>query len=405
MAANFPNVKSGEVGAYVGAIASAFAVSQLAASYYFWGWFSDRIGRKPVILLGTALLAVCFVAFGFCRTFWQAALVQTMMGAVSGNQSLLSTCLGEITDRSSQAKALTYLPLLYGLGGITGPLVGGLLVFKHDPFGGGANQPNPYPYLAPNLLAAVILLVSSLVAGIFLKETLEDAAIAAPSVCSKLCALLAWVWQATSSVILPNNSPIYHQAESCSVDESHTHDSDLDSASELSARECVYPGESAHSDVFTRDSILLLATYFIFAFSNASFSTIYPVFAQAPLPGGRALTPLQIGLSLAFVGVVSVSFHVCIFGRLRNKMGNKWSYRAGLFGFIVSFSLMPFLGNKGNGLDRLNGTLSLFALELCSLLLVRAIASVAGLISALLLVSLILVCRPSSTIFRDSWCE
>ncbi|KAG9719876.1 MFS general substrate transporter, partial [Aureobasidium melanogenum] len=155
MASTFPEVKDGQVGLYVGLIASSFALAQFATNF-FWGWLSDRIGRKPVVLMGTLLTACCFVIFGFSRTLWQAIFAQTLMGLVNGNQGVISTCLGEITDRSNQSRAFTYLPVVYGIGGITGPLVGGLLVFETIPWSG---KPNPYPYLAPNALSAGVLLI------------------------------------------------------------------------------------------------------------------------------------------------------------------------------------------------------------------------------------------------------
>ena len=172
MTKTFPEVKEGQAGLYVGLIASSFAAAQFATNF-FWGWLSDRIGRKPVILVGTLLTLACFIAFGFCRTLWQAVLVQIFMGLVNGNAGVVSTCLGEITDRSNQSRAFTYLPVVYGIGGITGPIVGGVLVFYHNPFRSG--EPNPYPYLLPNLFSAVVLAVDLVVCMLFLEESLEEA--------------------------------------------------------------------------------------------------------------------------------------------------------------------------------------------------------------------------------------
>ncbi|SLM33515.1 mfs general substrate transporter [Lasallia pustulata] len=167
MASGFPEVGPGQVGLYVGIIASSFALAQFATNF-FWGLLSDRIGRRPVILMGTLLTAACFVAFGFCRTPWQAVVVQALMGLVNGNQGVISTMLGEITDRSNQSKAFTCLPVIYGLGGITGPLVGGLLVSEQSPR-------NRYPSLPPNRVSAAVLVVDLIIAMIFLDESLKEA--------------------------------------------------------------------------------------------------------------------------------------------------------------------------------------------------------------------------------------
>lgn len=388
MASTFPEVESSQVGVYVGTIASSFALAQFATNY-FWGWLSDRIGRKPVILLGTLLTALCFVAFGFCKTLWQAIVVQALMGVVNGNQGLVSTCLGEITDRSNQSQAFTYLPVLYGIGGISGPLLGGLLVFQHIPF---TNKKNPYPYLGPNLFSASLLLVDFVLTAVFLEESLEDAE-TLPKIGKKVRSLFSWLWQFTGFARSPTyvrvSQDIPHPVIRRPTAQSQEHDSDLDSASDVSSGSDRTMEELAWDEIFTRDTILLLLTYLIFAFCNVSFNSLFPIFAQANPPAGRKLTPSEIGLSQGFAGVVTIIFQICIFNRLRDKMGNRWSYRAGLFGFVVSFLLMPFVGYKSKSGDGLTRQSVFMAVELCFVLLVKTVASVGGLTSALLLVSLV----------------
>ncbi|KAJ5263423.1 hypothetical protein N7478_011028 [Penicillium angulare] len=382
MASTFPEVEPSQVGVYVGTIASAFALAQFATNY-FWGSLSDRIGRKPVILLGTFLTALCFVAFGFCRTLWQAIAVQALMGIVNGNQGLVSTCLGEITDRSNQSQAFTYLPVLYGIGGITGPLLGGLLVLEQNPFTG---KKNPYPYLAPNLVSAVILIIDFGLTAYLLEESLEDAE-ALPKFSKKFRSLFTWLWQFTGLSRHPTYVRLPQPSLHRSSTENEDHDSDLDSASEVSSNIINHPEELTWDEIFTRDTILLLLTYLIFALCNVSFNSLFPIFAQAKPPAGRKLTPSEIGLSQGFAGIVTIIFQIGIFNRLRDKMGNRWSYRAGLFGFVIAFLLMPFIGYKskpGTGLTRQS---ALMAVELCFVLLIKTVASVGGLTSALLLVT------------------
>lgn len=404
MASTFPEVKEGQVGLYVGLIASSFALAQFATNF-FWGWLSDRIGRKPVVLTGTALTAACFVAFGFCRTLWQAVIVQVCMGLVNGNQGVISTCLGEITDRSNQSRAFTYLPVVYGIGGITGPLLGGLLVFTEIPWKHGKS--NPYPYLAPNLLSAALLLIDMVATMMFLEESLEEVK-DLPPLGARVENLFAWIWQFTSSTRpsylkrfqktqeeqqyqgLDQDGAAAEQDE----DEDDEDDDDSDSASSaagLGSR--LFPSSNTEGlsskTVFTRDTILLLATFLIFQLSNISYNSLYPIFAQANPPTGRDLSPEEIGLSLGFAGVVTIIFQVGIFGKLRERIGNKIAYRVGFAGFVGAFLLMPWAGYKdggsGMGQETQMGKVLLWV-ELGAILILKTIAAVGCLTSALLLV-------------------
>ncbi|KAM0692879.1 hypothetical protein Q7P36_007436 [Cladosporium allicinum] len=399
MASTFPEVQDGQVGLYVGLIASSFALAQFATNFG-WGLLSDRIGRKPIVLLGTFLTAVCFVLFGMSRTLWQAVVVQVLMGSVNGNQGVISTCLGEITDRSNQSRAFTYLPVIYGLGGITGPLAGGLLVFKKIPF---TNRDNPYPYLPPNLFAAAVLMIDLVLTMFFLEESLDEAK-DMPPLGKRVGTLFTWIWQFTSSrrpTYLRRNrnlkSTEQHQYGAISQNGDGATEDDDSNDSVGSAPTLFSSPKNDHSrlkmsEVLNRDTILLLITFLIFQLANISFNSLYPIFAQAQPPTGRDLNPEEIGFSLAFAGVITILFQIGIFGRLREKAGNKATYRAGLAGFVVAFLLIPFVGYK-NGSDRHNtspttttGKVWLW-IELGAVLIIKTVAAVGGLTSALLLIT------------------
>lgn len=398
MASTFPEVDEGEVGLYVGLVASSFALAQFATNF-MWGWLSDRIGRKPVVLTGTILTAACFVAFGFSKTLWQAVLVQALMGLVNGNQGVISTCLGEITDRSNQSRAFTYLPVIYGIGGITGPLVGGLLVFKEKPF---TDQPNPYPYLLPNLFAAGVLVIDFILTAIFLEESL-DCAEDLPPLRKRVGSLFSWLWQFTSAY-----TPTYVRRASKGVTGGHSynsitqHDHDEDDEDDDDEDDDNHMSNSVpsfmqtnhetldKSEVFNRDTILLLISYLIFQLSNISYNSLYPIFSEGRPPTGRGLSPEEIGTSLAFAGLITILFQVGIFGKLREKMGNIATYRVGLAGFVFAFLLMPWVGYKdnanGTGEGTQMGKIWLWV-ELGGVLIIKTVASVGGLTSALLLIT------------------
>lgn len=400
MTSSFPEVNSSHVGFYVGIIASSFALAQFSTNFY-WGWLSDRIGRKPVILTGTVLTSACFLAFGFCKTLGQAVAVQLLMGLVNGNQGVVSTCLGEITDRSNQSRAFVYLPVVYGLGGITGPILGGLLVSK----GGLSPEKDPYPYLLPNIVAAAVLLVDLILTMAFLEESLEEAR-NLPPLGKRLGSLFAWLWQFTSSSRPSYLRKAEHQQQQHHQHHQHHHqqqipsstrvsgeegmdsDSDTDADSDVSSHTSLptfLPHSTAtlkSSQVFNRDTILLLATYSIFQLSNISYNSLYPIFGQASPPTGRGLTPEEIGISLAFAGAATILFQIGIFGKIRDKLGNRITYRACLAGIVLAFMLTPWVGYKSKS----QASQDWLYVELGVVLLIRSLAAVGCLTSALLLV-------------------
>ena len=313
------------------------------------------------------------------------------MGLVNGNQGVVSTCLGEITDRSNQSRAFTYLPVIYGIGGITGPILGGLLASKDV-------KGQSYPFLAPNLVSAAILIGDFIIISIFLEESVEGAEML-PRIYGKFRDMFTWLWQFHSSsrpTYLRNDLDADYPRRSVRHGVHHYRDSvdsDDDNDETDPAITPLFPHRSHNEalnrdEIFNRDMILLLLTYLIFSLSNVSFNSLYPIFAQAPPPTGREFNPKEIGMSLAFAGIVTIVFQICVFGRLRDKMGNRWSYRAGLLGFVASFILMPFISYK----DKTNADIAiskqnvLVAVEVCVVLLIKTVATVGGLTSALLLV-------------------
>ena len=405
MVATFKDVGPGQVGLYVGLVASSFALAQFATNF-FWGWLSDRIGRKPVVLTGTLLTAACFFAFGFCKTLWQAVIVQVFMGLVNGNQGVVSTCLGEITDRSNQSRAFTYLPVIYGLGGITGPVVGGLLVSKNAHF----SKKDPYPYMKPNLLSAAILIVDLIITMVFLEESLEEAR-DLPPLGKRVGNLFTWAWQFASSsrpsyLRIPriNRKRSLHTDGDAANEEEYEEDSDSDSASQTSIPEMIphQTTDLTRSQLFNRDTLLLMPTYLIFQLSNISYNSLYPIFGQAAPPTGRDLSPSEIGFSLAFASAATIVFQLGFFGRLREKLGNRATYRSCMAAMALAFILTPWVGYKDGkrGDGGISSGKTWLWIELLFVLLVKSLAAVGCLTSFLLLVGVPSLRSSMKLIFR-----
>ncbi|KAG7291354.1 hypothetical protein NEMBOFW57_001369 [Staphylotrichum longicolle] len=366
MVASFDEIPDGQEGVYVGLLASAFALAQLTTNL-LWGYFSDRIGRKPTMLLGTSLLVVCFVFFGLCTTYVQLIMVHVAMGLLNGNAAIVPTCLGEVTDRTNQSSAFTWLPVIYSLGSIIGPALGGLLV-------GVAGGPK-YPFLVPNILAAALLLSSVIVLAIWFEETLDciDHSAAGPGV--------EWMRKARDwCLACCDQSEDEHQG----LLESRASGDDEDSDSKKDIDE----QPSAFHGLRNRNTLAVLGTYLVFQLSNISFNSLYPIFASSPPPTGRDLGPGTIGVSMSLAGLATILFQLFIFQRLKERMGNLRTYRYSLLGMAISMALMPWVGYIDNKpkLGMGSGKAWLYA-ELGFTLVLKNICAVGGLSSVMLLIT------------------
>jgi MFS family permease len=125
-----------DIGFYVGFIASSFSLAQFLTSI-FWGWMSDKVGRRPVLLLGLLGNTITIIMFGQSHSLTWAIISRSLCGFLNGNIGVAKSLLGEITDTSNEARAYSlfgFVPLRrhnirpY----ITAKLSSSFLPFPHD---------------------------------------------------------------------------------------------------------------------------------------------------------------------------------------------------------------------------------------------------------------------------------
>ncbi len=119
--------KLGASGFDLGVLASTYAAMQLVCAPV-WGTLSDRIGRKPVMLIGIFGYAVAMFIFGISTRFWMLFLARTASGVLSS--AAMPTAMAYLTDNLPEKKrsgAMGQLGAAVGLGVVLGPMLGGLL--------------------------------------------------------------------------------------------------------------------------------------------------------------------------------------------------------------------------------------------------------------------------------------
>lgn len=276
--------------------ASAFTVGLLVASYAaaslvgspLLGRLSDRLGRRPVLLisvLGT-LVGYLFLGFaapigeGLARLIAPAAanafvlgvlfFARILDGLTAGNLTVAQAYISDVTDEKNRARGLGMIGAAFGLGFIIGPAVGGLL--------------SKTSYSLPAFVAAGIAALN-LIQIFFL---------------------------------LPESLTVERRRE---MGEKQRPPFTLKALLAAIRRPVVGP---------------LLHVRFFFGLAFATFQTIFALYAQYKLGLGADST----GYVLAYVGILSVVVQGGLIGPLTKRFRERWLIITGLW--MMAFSLLAW---------------------------------------------------------------
>jgi DHA1 family multidrug resistance protein-like MFS transporter len=144
----------------LGLLITVYAVCQFIFAP-IWGTYSDRVGRKPVLLAGIFGFALTFILFAFANQLWQLYLIRMAGGIMScATMPTAMAYVGDTTSLENRGKSMGLIGAAMGIGMIIGPAIGGLLSEVSLSF--------------PFLFAGILALFNSLGVFLVLKESLPE---------------------------------------------------------------------------------------------------------------------------------------------------------------------------------------------------------------------------------------
>lgn len=141
----------------VGLLVAVYAAAQFVATPLL-GRLSDRVGRRPVLLISIAGNLVGFVLLALAQSLEMLFVARILAGFTGGNISVAQAYISDVTDARSRARGLGLIGAAFGLGFIIGPALGGLL--------------SQWGFAVPALGAAALSLINFLLVVAWLPESL-----------------------------------------------------------------------------------------------------------------------------------------------------------------------------------------------------------------------------------------
>ncbi|SDA92318.1 TCR/Tet family MFS transporter [Sinorhizobium sp. NFACC03] len=119
-------IHADNVAPYIGTMTALYAVMQFICAPVL-GALSDRLGRRPVLLISLAGAAVNYLFLAFAPNLWMLFAGRAIAGLTSANMSVATAYITDITPEDKRAQRFGLFNAMFGIGFIIGPVLGGVL--------------------------------------------------------------------------------------------------------------------------------------------------------------------------------------------------------------------------------------------------------------------------------------
>lgn len=114
-------------GVLIGSLIAVYSVAQLIFGPPLGRW-SDRVGRRPVLIVTSALAIVASVLYAFAQDWPIMALSRFVLGMAGANMGVAYAYITDVTKPEERAASMGKIGLAFGLGFMLGPPVGAWLI-------------------------------------------------------------------------------------------------------------------------------------------------------------------------------------------------------------------------------------------------------------------------------------
>lgn len=340
---------------YAGILISAFSLAEAITGMY-WGAYSDRIGRKPVLLMGCAGTVLSLIIVGLSPNFWVALLGRALGGFLNGNIGVIQTMVGELTvNPKHEPTAYAIMPFVWSIGTIAGPAVGGYFAAPTETFPNIFSRDGifgQFPYLLPNLICAGLMVISIIAGYVLLHETHPDmqpwstpADLANTHAETPLIPAQAGTTTAAANLAQESSYGTFNRVDAEEIEEWQVKADGRPSSLRSNSEE----------KVFTRPVVMLIVALGIFTYHSMTYDHLLPIFLQdrrvgdvyiasrGALGGGLGISTQQVGIIMSINGLIALFVQAVVFPAAASLLGVRRVFVLVTLLHPIAYFIVPYL--------------------------------------------------------------
>eukprot|EP00727_Mastigamoeba_balamuthi_P005103 m51a1_g14591 putative major facilitator subfamily protein (550) ;mRNA; r:1151857-1153590 len=379
-----PGMSTKAAGYYAGLLASSYFFFQFVSSPVL-GRLSDRLGRRPLLLVGTAGNLLCSVAIGLSWSFWWAVAARSLNGLLNGNLAVIKSLAADISPTgSARARVFSDLLLATGIGSAVGSATGGILCTPARKWPAVFAQTGlfgRFPFLLPSLATTSVLAAALVSSWMWLRDPVQEAKASGPvrleqvgreeeeeeeqqqetKTQSQRTGDTRPAGIETAGLLASANANDGADPEEGEQQQQQrtgdTRPVDIEKASLLASANADAEGTDLEEGeqqeqrprrrICSRDnstSLTLCGMYAFYGMAANCFRTVMPVWALAPVvAGGLSMTSSAAGAIFSIAGVLVIPLQLLLYPQTVRRIGLLWTFRTGCVLSIVSYCLAPGL--------------------------------------------------------------
>jgi MFS family permease len=282
----------------IGLLYSVYSFMQLIFSP-IWGSWSDRIGRRPIMLLSTFGAVIAYVVFGLAESLGVLFFSRVIAGMMGGNISTAQAYIADVTDSANRARGMGLIGAAFGIGFVIGPATATALIHPtfHEMVANAgftefASWMGENRYALPGFFAAFLSFCSFLMVLFKLPETV-DTSKPREKVFRRPSVFTPKFWR-----LLKDQK-----------------------------------GKSARGYL-----IPLVIGFFLLSFGESSLYSAFPLFAESELN----MTAEQVGIQFFYIGIIAVIVQGFLIKSLTNAFSEEKLFMVGNILMVIGLGLIPF---------------------------------------------------------------